>query len=70
MSEIDRLIADVEAGKYHDRPSGTPRYYDFGTDSGGLLPMDRWHRMEILRSGKAGAIATLRAYAATQETKE
>jgi hypothetical protein len=60
MTDLDRLIEAVEAGKY-DRASGTPRYYDFGHDTEGILPGSMMDRMDILGKGKEHAISTLRA---------
>lgn len=60
MTDLDKLIAAVEAGEYH-RKDGPPRYLDFGNDSEGILPMEKLARMELLREGKAKAAAILRA---------
>ena len=57
---LDDLIKAVEAGRY-DRPSGVPRYYDFGEDSAGIVPGARFERMRVLTNGNIEAVAILRA---------
>ena len=67
MTDLERLIAAVEAGKY-ERPSGTPRYYDFGEDSSGILPGSRMDRMGVYLGGKEAALSRLRAALAQTPT--
>ena len=57
---LDDLIKAVEAGRY-DRPSGIPRYYDFGEDSAGIVPGAHFERMRVLTNGNIEAVAILRA---------
>lgn len=66
MTDLDKLIAAVEAGKY-ERKTGTPRYYDFGADSEGILTGTRLDRMSVYLGGRDVALDRLRAIKAKGE---
>ncbi len=63
MSDLERLIAAVDRGDYHDRPDGLPRFYamfqhahQIGLD----LPIDKVaEAMSISREATAAALRAL-----------